>query len=111
MLFVLIDDQRIVIVDHIRLDKNIAHISHLKSVFEQQVRKIKRNIKLYNFVVVSQYRRDSNKLIDKTIKNSLLNYINLCLIVYLHKICLYLYNEFNIIVNIDTIARMLRRER
>jgi len=109
--FALIDDQRTAIVDRIRIDKNIAQISHLKSVSKRQIRKIRRNIKLYIFVVVSQYRRDFDKLINKTIKNSLLNYINFRLIVYLDKMCLYLYNEFDIIVNIDTIARMLRREK
>jgi len=36
-----------------KLDKNIAYILHLKSVSKQQIRKIKCNIKLYNFVVAS----------------------------------------------------------
>jgi len=66
---------------------------------------------LYIFVIIFQYRRSFDKLIDKTIKNNLLNYINLCFIVYLDKMCLYLYNKFNIIVNINTIAKMLRKEK
>ncbi len=44
-------------------------------------------------------------------KNSFLNYINLRFIVYFDEMCLYLYNEFDIIIDIDTIARMLRREK
>ncbi len=53
MAFALIDDQRIAIVDRIKIDKNIAQISHLKSVFDRQIRKIKHNIELYIFVVAS----------------------------------------------------------
>ncbi len=49
----LIDDQRIAIVDRIRIDKNIAQISHLESVSKRQIRKIRYNIKLYIFVVIS----------------------------------------------------------
>jgi hypothetical protein len=49
----LIDNQRATIVDRIKIDKNIAQISHLKNIFERQIRKIKRNIKLYIFVIVS----------------------------------------------------------
>ena len=55
MAFVLIDDQRVAIVDCIRIDKDIVRISHLESVFERQIRKIRRNIELYVFVVISQY--------------------------------------------------------
>ncbi len=108
---ILIDNQRVAIVDRIRLDKDTAYILHLESVSKRQIRKTRRNIELHNFIVVSQYKKNSNRLIDKTIKNSLLNYINLCLIVYLDKIYLYLYNEFDITIDIDTIARMLRREK
>ncbi len=50
---ILIDDQRATIVDRIKIDKNIAQISHLKNVFERQIRKIRRNIELYIFVIVS----------------------------------------------------------
>ncbi len=53
MTFILIDDQRVAIVDRIRINKNIAQISHLESVFERQIRKIRRNIELYIFVVAS----------------------------------------------------------
>jgi len=53
MTFALIDDQRATIVDRIRIDKNIAQISHLENVFERQIRKIRRNIELYIFVVAS----------------------------------------------------------
>ncbi len=53
MTFALIDDQRLAIVDRIKIDKNIAQISHLESVSKRQIRKIKRNIKLYIFVVAS----------------------------------------------------------
>ncbi len=51
--FALIDDQRVAIIDRIKIDKNIAQILHLKNVFKRQIRKIKRNIKLYIFVVAS----------------------------------------------------------
>ncbi len=51
--FALIDDQRIAIVDRIKIDKDIAQISHLKSVFKCQIHKIRYNIKLYIFVVAS----------------------------------------------------------
>jgi hypothetical protein len=53
MSFVLIDDQRVAIVDRIKLDKDIARISHLENVSKRQIRKIKRNIELYDFVVAS----------------------------------------------------------
>ena len=99
-MFILIDDQRVAIVDCIKIDKDIAQISHLESIFKRQIRKIKRNIELYIFIVVSQYRRSFAKLINKTIKNSFFKYINFRLIVYLNKIYLYLYNKFNIIVDI-----------
>jgi len=32
--FALIDDQRIAIIDRIKIDKNIAQISHLENVFK-----------------------------------------------------------------------------
>jgi len=53
MSFVLIDVQRTAIVDRIKIDKNSVYISHLINVSKQQIHKIRRNIKLYNFVVVS----------------------------------------------------------
>ncbi len=53
MTLVLIDDQRVAIVDRIRIDKDIAQISHLESVFKRQIRKTRRNNELYIFVIVS----------------------------------------------------------
>ena len=49
----LIDNQRTAIVDRIKIDKNNAYILYLVDVSKQQVRRIKCNIKLYNFVVAS----------------------------------------------------------
>jgi len=53
MSFVVIDNKRAAIVNRIRIDKNIVYIAYLKSVFKSQIRKIKYNIKLYTFVVLS----------------------------------------------------------
>jgi len=108
--FVLIDNQRVAIVDCIKIDKNIAYISYLENISKQQIRKIRCNIELYIFVVASQYCRDFAKLINKTIKNSFLKYIDLYSIVYLDEMCLYLYNKFDIIVNIWTIAKMFQKK-
>jgi len=51
----LINDQKVAIVDRIKINKDIAQILHLKSVFERQVCKMKYYIELYIFVVVSKY--------------------------------------------------------
>jgi hypothetical protein len=53
MSFALIDVQRTAIIDRIKIDKDSAYILYLVRVAKQQIRKIRRNIKLYNFVVIS----------------------------------------------------------
>lgn len=96
----LTDDKRAAIIERLQIGEDTTRIASLEDVTERQVRKMRRNNILYVSVVAPQYRRGPARLIGDAMKNSLLEYINLRLIVYFDEMCLYLFDEYGIIVSI-----------
>ena len=103
------DKTRNVVVDVIARDEFIARIIFLNIISERQMRRIRYNIKLYESVVSSSQRRDRSRSINEEIEERLLKYIDYRSTIFVDEMCYFIYDEFDILVNISTICRFLRR--
>ena len=97
------------IVVVIARDDDIVRISTQYFVTERQMQKMKKNLRIYGFVMTSSLTRDRSLSIDQNMQTRLLEYIDFRFIAYLNEMTYFIYDTYDIVVNISTVARFLKR--
>ena len=97
------------IVVVIARDDDIVRISTQYFVTERQMQKMKKNLRIYDSVMTSSLTRDRSLSIDQNMQTRLLEYIDLRSIAYLNEMIYFIYDTYDIVVNISTVARFLKR--
>ena len=97
------------IVVVIARDDDIVRISTQYFVTERQMQKMKKNLRIYDFVMVSSLTRDRSLSINQNMQTRLLEYIDLRFIAYLNEMIYFIYDTYDIVVSISTVAKFLKR--
>ena len=109
MFVVLSDEIRLVMLTYIEKNKKIIWIVSKLNVSERQIKKMKFNFRLYASIIFSARKNNLLKIIDEVMKKAFFDWINHRLIIYLNEMCLFLYDEFDIVVIIWIVKRFFKR--
>ena len=103
------DEIRLAVLIYIEENRKTTWIVIKLNVSKRQVRRMKSHFYLYASMISSIKRNDSFKIIDEIMKETFLDWINHRFTVYLNEMCLFLYDEFDIVVIIWIIKKLFKR--
>ena len=99
-------DDIVVIIDR---DDDFVRLTIQYDIIERQTRRMKRNLHIHDFVVASSMKRDRSLSIDQDMQIRLLEYIDLRFTTYLDEMIYFIYDTYDIVVNVFTIVKFLKR--
>ena len=103
------DEIRLVMLTYIEENQKTTWIAFKLNVSERQIKRMKRNFRLYASMILSIKKNDFFKIIDEIMKKTLFDWINHRFTMYLNEMCLFLYDEFDIVVIIWIVKKFFKR--